>query len=88
MYIYILTGINIYIYIYIYMWQIFFLYIYTRIFGRASRGLDSFYDLSPDMHCSGTCLIANKHSSELEPCFRDQYAAPLKQHVMPGTFIW
>ena len=49
-------------------------YIYTRIFGRASRGLDSFYDLSPDMHCSGTCLIANKHSSELEPGFRDQYA--------------
>ena len=50
------------------------IYIYTRTFGRASRGLDSFYDLSPDTHCSGSCLIANKHSLELEPGFRDQYA--------------
>ena len=48
----------IYIYTYIYIYVdtslplSLSLYIYTRIFGRALRGLDSFYALSPDMHCS------------------------------------
>ena len=41
-------GSNIYTYI----------YIYTRIFGRASRGLDSFHAMFPGMHCSVNRLNA------------------------------
>ena len=41
-----------------------YIYIYTRIIGRASRGLDSFCDVFPEMHYRADCLIANTHSPE------------------------